>query len=381
MSDDGRPRAREAGLLLGTLPPGPENAITDVTGIRVGQVTLISGDGPLIPGQGPVRTGVTVILPHPDNLFLEKVPAAVFVMNGFGKCTGQEQIDELGSIETPIALTSTLNVGIVADGLVEHAIRANPGIGIHMSSVNPVVGECNDGFLNDIQGRHVRQEHVLAAIAAAKDGPVAEGCAGAGTGMTLFGFKGGIGTASRRLPATLGGYTVGTLVLGNFGRRDQLMLGGIPIGQALADWEPGEKAWERGSCMVIVATDAPLLDRALRRLARRAPLGLARTGSIAGHGSGDYVIAFSTGLRLPHQPREPILSRTHVAEEYVAGGASLIDELFQATVEATEEAVVNALFRAMTMIGRDDHVVHALPLAETLAILGRAGRLAPARQI
>ena len=380
-SDGGRPRARDAGLVLGTLPAGPFNAITDVPGVLVGHVTLILGDGPLVPGQGPVRTGVTVILPHPGNIFLEKVPAAVFVMNGFGKSIGQEQIDELGVIESPIALTNTLNVGIVADGLVEHAIRTNPDIAIATTSFNPVVGECSDQGLNDMQGRHVRQEHILAAIAAAEGGPVAEGCAGAGTGMSLFGFKGGIGTASRRLPATLGGFTVGVLVLGNFGRRDQLMIGGVPVGQALAGWDPGEQVPERGSCMVIVATDAPLLDRALRRLARRAPLGLARTGSIAGHSSGDYIIAFSTGLRLLHLPREPILSLPHVAEGYAAGRESLIDELFQATVEATEEAVVNALFRATTMTGRDGRVVHALPLQETLAILNQAGRLVSTGQV
>lgn len=378
-SDGERLRARDAGLILGTLPPGLVNAITDVPGVSVGQVTLISGDGPLIPGQGPVRTGVTVILPHPGNVFLEKVPAAVFVMNGFGKCMGQEQIDELGVIESPIALTNTLNVGIVTDGLVEYSIRANPGVGISTATLNPVVGECSDARLNDMQGRHVRQDHVLAAIASAEGGPVAEGCVGAGTGMSLFGFKGGIGTASRRLPAALGSYAVGVLVLGNFGRREQLMLGGVPVGQALASWSPSEDTVESGSCMVIVATDAPLLDRALRRLARRAPLGLTRTGSIAGNGSGDYVIAFSTGVRLPHRPREPVLSLPHVAEGYAAGGASLIDGLFQTTVEATEEAVVNALFRATTMTGRDGHVVRALPLQETLAILSRAGRLAPAK--
>jgi D-aminopeptidase len=365
-----RPRAREAGLVLGELQPGPENAITDVTGVLVGQVTLISGEGQLVPGRGPVRTGVTVILPHADNLFEQKVPAAVFVMNGFGKCLGQEQIDELGTIESPIALTNTLNVGIVADGLIEHAIRTNPAIGIRTSSLNPVVGECNDGFLNDIQGRHVRQEHVLAAIAEARSGAVDEGAVGAGTGMTLFGFKGGIGTASRRLPDELGGYTVGVLVLGNFGRRSDLRIDGVPIGRELADWNPPPGGPESGSIMVVIATDAPLLDRALRRLARRAPLGLARTGSIAGHGSGDYVIAFSTGLRLPHTSNSLVLELPHITE-----GGGLIDGLFQATVEATEEAVINALFRATTTTGRNGHIAHALPLAETLDLLQRAGRL------
>lgn len=365
-----RPRAREAGVVLGTLPPGPENAITDVAGVRVGHVTLIEGDGPLVPGQGPVRTGVTVILPHEGNVFREKVPAGIFVLNGFGKCLGQEQIDELGVIESPIALTGTMNVGVVADGLVEHAIRTNPDIGITTSTVNPVVGECSDAYLNDMQGRHVRQEHVLEAIAAASSGPVAEGCVGAGTGMSLFGFKGGIGTASRRLPERLGGYTVGALVLGNFGRRDQLTIAGVPVGRELAGWRPdaAPEPPESGSVMVILATDAPMLDRALRRLARRAALGLARTGSIAGHGSGDYIIAFSNAVRIPHEPSERVLTLPHIVED-----GALIDGLFQAAVEATEEAVINALFAATTMTGRDGHVRYALPLDETLAILRRAG--------
>ncbi len=365
-----RPRAREAGVVLGTLPPGPENTITDVAGVRVGHVTLIEGEGPLVPGQGPVRTGVTVILPHEGNVFREKVPAGIFVLNGFGKCLGQEQIDELGVIESPIALTGTMNVGVVADGLVEHAIRTNPDIGITTSTVNPVVGECSDAYLNDMQGRHVRQEHVLEAIAAASSGPVAEGCVGAGTGMSLFGFKGGIGTASRRLPERLGGYTVGALVLGNFGRRDQLTIAGVPVGRELAGWRPdaAPEPPESGSVMVILATDAPMLDRALRRLARRAALGLARTGSIAGHGSGDYIIAFSNAVRIPHEPSERVLTLPHIVED-----GALIDGLFQAAVEATEEAVINALFAATTMTGRDGHVRYALPLDETLAILRRAG--------
>jgi len=365
-----RPRAREAGVVLGTLPPGPENAITDVAGVRVGHVTLIEGDGPLVPGRGPVRTGVTVILPHEGNVFREKVPAGIFVLNGFGKCLGQEQIDELGVIESPIALTGTMNVGVVADGLVEHAIRTNPDIGITTSTVNPVVGECSDAYLNDMQGRHVRQEHVLEAIVAARPGPVAEGCVGAGTGMSLFGFKGGIGTASRRLPERLGGYTVGALVLGNFGQRDQLTIAGVPVGRELAGWRPDAAAEppESGSIMVILATDAPMLDRALRRLARRAALGLARTGSIAGHGSGDYIIAFSNAVRIPHETSERVLTLPHIVED-----GALIDGLFQAAVEATEEAVINALFTATTMTGRDGHVRYALPLDETLAILRRAG--------
>lgn len=365
-----RPRAREAGLVLGELLVGPLNAITDVPGVRVGHVTLVEGQGPLVPGRGPIRTGVTVILPHGGNLFREKVPGALFVLNGFGKPTGVAQLDELGVVETPIALTSTLCVPRVADGLLEHAIQTNPDVGITTSTVNPLVFECSDAWLNDMQGRHARAEHALEAIRQASSGPVEEGNAGAGTGMMLFGFKGGIGTASRRLPAELGGYTVGALVLGNFGRREQLTIAGVPVGQLLRDWQPAGSSEERGSVIVVLATDAPLLDRALRRLARRGALGLARTGSIAGHGSGDFVLAFSTAIRIPHEPAEQVLQLPHLVE-----GGRLLDALFQAAVEATEEAVVNALFRAETMTGRDGHTAHALPLDETLKLLRRAGRL------
>lgn len=365
-----RDRARTLGVRLGTLEPGPYNAITDVPGARVGQVNVWAGDGQLVPGEGPFRTGVTTILPHGGNLYREKTPAATFVLNGFGKSIGFPQIDELGVLESPIALTGTLNAGLVADGLVAHAIRENPDIGISTSSFNPVVGECNDGVLSDLQGRPVRQEHVLEAIDEASDGPVEEGVVGAGTGMVLYGFKGGIGTASRRLPDEDGAYTVGVLVLGNFGRRDQLTISGVPVGRELADWNPQPERDEAGSIMVVVGTDAPMLDRTLRRLARRAGHGLARTGSIAGHGSGDFMIAFSNGIRIPHDTSETVLHLPHIVE-----ASPLIDLLFQATVEATEEAVINALFAATTVTGRDDRTVHALPIDETLAILRRYGRL------
>jgi D-aminopeptidase len=365
-----RPRARECGIVIGMLPTGPHNGITDVTDVRVGQTTLISGDGPLVPGVGPIRTGVTVIVPHGGNLFREKVPAAAHVINGFGKCVGQEQLDELGVLEGPIALTGTLNVGLVADALVSYGIRENPDIGISTSTINPVVGECSDQGLNDIQGRHVRAEHVLAAIDSAASGPIAEGGVGAGTGMTAFGYKGGIGTASRVTPAAVGGWTVGVLVLANFGRRDQLVIDGVPVGRYLAaDQHPQP---ERGSIMMIVATDAPLLDRGLRRLARRAGIGLARTGSIAGHGSGDYVLAFSSApaVRMPHEPT----GATLVIELLLDSGRA-IDALFQATVEATEEATLNALLRAETMLGRDGLIAEALPIERVCELLRGAGRL------
>lgn len=363
-----RPRARDVGLKLGTMEPGPLNAITDVADVRVGHTTLIQGSGPLEAGVGPIRTGVTVVLPHGGNLFRQKVPAAVFVLNGFGKCFGQEQIDELGVIESPIAMTGTMNVGLVADALAQYSIATNPDVAVSTSTVNAVVTECSDSYLNDMQGRHVRYEHVIAAIERAQSGPVEEGAVGAGTGMSLFGFKGGIGTASRRLPTDLGGFTVGAIVLGNFGRPDQLTIAGVPVGRTLTNWNSADHPPESGSIIVIIGTDAPMLDRALRRVARRAALGLARVGSISGNGSGDYIIAFSNSMRIPHETDELTLGVQHIVET-----GRLIDALFQATVESTEEAVVNALFRARTIVGRDDHVRHALPLEPTLAALRRAG--------
>lgn len=367
---DVRPRARELGVILGTLPTGRHNAITDVSGVRVGHTTLIRGEGALTPGEGPVRTGVTVILPHTGNLFREKVPAAIHVINGFGKCVGQEQVEELGNLEGPIALTNTMNVGLVADALISHGIRENPDIGISTSTINPVVGECSDGYLNDIQGRHVHEEHVFAAIESAASGPVAEGTVGAGTGMSAFGFKGGIGTASRVVPEKTGGWTVGVLVLANFGRKSQLTIDGVPVGRMLR--EQLDEPPERGSIMFAVATDAPLLDRGLRRLARRCAIGLGRTGSILGHGSGDYVIAFSSAeaVRVPHEHTAPTMQ-----VEIALDSGHAIDNLFQATVEATEEAIINALFRATSLTGRDGNRREALPIEPVLDMLRAAGRL------
>ncbi len=371
----GRFRARDLDLRIGIHQPGSLNAITDVPDLRIGHTTVVFGDGPLRPGHGPARTGVTVILPHGGNLFQEKVPASIYVINGFGKCMGLEQVDELGTIEGPIALTSTLCVGRVTDALVSYAIRENPEIGISSSTVNPIVGECSDAFLNDMQGRHVREEHVLSAIDDAHTGPVEEGSVGAGTGMTAFGFKGGIGTSSRVLPAEAGGWTVGVLVLANFGLKHQLVIDGVPVGRILAN--EANAVPERGSIMMIVATDAPMLDRGLRRIAKRAGVGLARTGSMVGHGSGDVVIAFSTAknVRIPQVALAATISIEIVAEGPIADGARVIDSLFEATAEATEEAILNALFAATSVVGRDGNTSEALPLDQVRELLLDADRI------
>ena len=351
-----RDRVRELGISPGTLSSGPLNAITDVAGVRVGHVTLIQGDGP-----HAVRTGVTAILPHEGNLYQQKVMAAVHTFNGYGKAIGFEQVRELGQIESPIGLTNTASVGLVADALIAWTLKQNP----KARSVNVVVGECNDGYLNDIRGQHVHREHVWQAIDAAAPGPVAEGNVGAGTGMVCFEFKGGVGTASRRLEAAQGGFTVGALVVANFGQRELLRIDGLPVGRYLAEWytfwkgEPpaASLSTDEGSIMMVVATDSPLTGRQLLRVAKRAGLGLARTGPAGGHGSGDFVIAFSTANRTPLVTR----GLTRQIEALVETGEAL-NPLFQATVEAVEEAILNALCMAETMIGYDGHVVHALPL-------------------
>jgi D-aminopeptidase len=318
---------------------------------------------------------VTVILPHQGNLFRERVPAAVHVFNGFGKCMGLEQVAELGQLETPIGLTSTLCVGKVADALVSHAIRENPEIGISLPTVNPFVGECSDAWLNDIQGRHVGAAEVMRAIDGATQGAVDEGSVGAGTGMSAFGFKGGIGTSSRVIAADLGGWAVGVLVLANFGRRGDLRIDGVPVGRLLDERRDVEP--ERGSIMMIVGTDAPCTDRILGRIARRAVLGMARTGSMGGHGSGDVVVAFSASplVRMPLEADGWILRQETVAEHGIGGASDAIDALFAATVEATEEAILNALFKATTVVGRDGHVREAIPVDNVVRILRDAGRL------
>jgi D-aminopeptidase len=353
-----RPRATDLGLKVGVLPPGPLDAITDVAGVEVGQTTIIRGDN--------IRTGVTSVLPHPGNLFREKVPGAAFVGNGFGKLAGSTQVDEMGNIETPILLTSTTSVPRVADALISY-ILALPG-NEDVVSINPVVGETNDGFLNDIRGRHITPDDVFAAIKNATVGPVEEGDVGAGTGTIAFGWKGGIGTSSRRLPASLGGYTVGALVQTNFG--GILTIAGAPVGQELGQYylrkelQAGigrDKA--DGSCMMILATDAPMDARNLKRLAARAWLGIARTGGSASNGSGDYAIAFSTAAQVRIHASDKALTQN---VEAITNDA--MSPLFEAAIEATEEAVYNSMFRATTMTG-NGHTVEALPIEKTVEIL------------
>ncbi len=370
MVTSGRPRVRQWGLPIGELRPGRQNGIIDVAGVCVGHTTLVSGEGPLRPGCGPVRTGVTVILPHGDDLFRHKVSAAVHTINGYGKPCGFEQVRELGVIEAPIALTNTLNVPLVADGLIQYSVRRNPDIGVSVPSVNVVVGETNDGYLNDLQGRHVRAEHVWRAIEGASCAGVAEGAVGAGTGTTCFGWKGGIGTASRVLPEEGGGFHVGALVQTNFGRADQLTISGVPVGRLLeSDVSGGPPGPGGGSVMIVLATDAPLSSRQLHRLCKRAPVGLARTGALHDHGSGDFVVAFSTACHTGQDPPALLARRVALVDEERA-----MFWLFPAVVECVEEAVLNPLWRAETVVGRDGNTRLALPL-ERVADVVRARRV------
>lgn len=369
-----RPRLRETGVKIGVLPTGELNAITDVRGVRVGHTTIIRGK--------TVRTGVTAVLPHGGNLFREKVPGAVFVGNGFGKLAGSTQVAELGEIETPVLLTSTLSVPRVADFLIDYML-ALPG-NENVRSVNPLVAETNDGYLNDIRGRHITRADVFGAIRNASGGEVAEGAVGAGTGTIAFGWKGGIGTASRRLPARLGSYTVGVLVQTNFG--GVLEIAGAPVGVELGRYylkdflAPAARSsrTERfarpdpadGSVIIIIATDAPLDARNLRRLAARSMMGLARTGAAGTNGSGDYAIAFSTHPELRVKTAAAARPQTVRILPNTA-----VSPLFLAVIEATEEAVGNSLFRAVDMTGRRGRHIRALPLGPTLEILRRHGKL------
>ena len=364
-SDQSRHRLRDLGIVIGSYQVGPLNAITDVAGVKVGHTTLIQGDGPLKPGQGPVRTGVTVVIPR-DDVWHKKVAAGSFVLNGTGEMTGLSWVAESGFLEYPIALTNTLNIPRVANGVMSWMIKQYPAIGIEDDTLTPVVAECDDGRLNDIQGRHVSEQDVMAAIDSASGGPVKEGTVGAGTGMVSYGFKGGIGTASRKLSEKEGGYTIGVLVNANHGRRPELVIAGVPVGKLyepppqMSDvLSPGQS---EGSIIVIIATDAPLDSRQLTRLAKRASLGLARTGSTARHSSGDFMLAFSTANVIPHYPAESTYQLTHLADTH-------LNPLISATVEATEEAILNALTMATTVTGRDGHRIEAIDLGRLHTLL------------
>jgi D-aminopeptidase len=380
MQKNDRPRARDIGIRLGVLSTGPLNSITDVAGVRVGHTTLIRGDN--------IRTGVTAILPHEGNIFREKVPGAVFIGNAFGKLAGSTQVNELGEIETPILLTSTLSVPRVADAVLDYVL-ALPG-NEDIQSVNPLVGETNDGSLNDIRGRHITREDVLGAIRNASSGVVDEGAVGAGTGTVAFGFKGGIGTSSRKLPASMGGYTIGVLVQTNFG--GVLTIAGAPVGQELGRYylkqelERGKEnksgggsadaaGFDRaeGSVIIVIATDAPIDARNLRRLAARSMMGLARTGSSASNGSGDYAIAFSTAAEVRIRTPSGSSSQNALREVKLLSNDAM-SPLFLAVIESTEEAVYNSLFKANTTTGRG-RTVEALPIDRTIEILRKYSAL------
>lgn len=355
-----RMRIREIGVEIGILKTGKLNSITDVKDVKVGHITLIEGEN--------IRTGVTAILPHSENIFQQKVPAAIYVGNGFGKLTGISQVEELGNIETPIILTNTLSVPTAMEGVIDYilSLKGNENV----RSVNPVVGETNDGFLNDIRGKHVKKEHIIKAIENASNGKVAEGNVGAGTGTVCFGFKGGIGTSSRILPPSQGGYTVGVIVQTNFG--GVLQVNGAPVGLELGKYylKDSLNYSPDGSCMIVVATDAPLDSRNLKRLAKRAMLGLGKTGGISSQGSGDYVIAFSTAkdLRIPHSTTVRRRSQNLIENDFLS-------PLFLACIEATEEAIYNSLFAAESMRGHNGNFVEALPLEKVKSILKKYGQI------
>jgi D-aminopeptidase len=364
-------RTRDLGIEIGLLPTGPLNAITDVAGVRVGHATLVDGEGPLVVGRGPVRTGVTVVVPHEGDVGREPVFAGTHTLNGNGELTGLEWVRESGMLTTPIGLTNTHSVGVVRDALVAASVRSTPSDRPRWSL--PVVGETWDGYLNDIDGQHVTAEHVFAALLGASGGPVPEGCVGAGTGTKAFGFKAGIGTSSRRVPDEDGGYTVGVLVQANHGARRRLSVDGVPVGRELADLLPPERpdVPDGGSIIVVAATDAPLLPHQCRRLAQRASLGIARGGGGGEHSSGDMVIAFATGnRRLPPEEAENVAPARDVAML----NDHHIDPLFWSAIEATEEAVVNSLVAAQTMTGRDGITFHALPHDRLREVMARYGR-------
>lgn len=359
-----RKRLRDLGIEIGTLPVGEHNAITDVPGVKVGHTTVVHGDGALVPGTGPARTGVTVILPHDKDLWNTRVSAGHFVLNGNGCVTGLDWITESGFLEGPIGLTNTHSVGDVYNGLTAWMQNRFPQIGHTDDSYLPVVGECDDSFLNDLRGRHVKEHHVMQALDSAAGGPVTEGAVGAGSGMSCYDFKGGIGTASRKLGTEDGGYTVGVLTNCNHGDRSELLIGGVPVGRLIEEKMPVGHV--EGSICIIVATDAPLSPRQLNRLAKRASMGLARTGSVAHHSSGDFIIAFSNGRITTRDCEDSVRNLPELSDDY-------INPLFTAAAEATEEAVLNAICMATTTVGRDGNTAYALPIDQLHGIFAEFG--------
>jgi D-aminopeptidase len=364
MDEPARPRARDVGIAVGTLPAGPLNSITDVPGVAVGHCTVSWGGPDLPSGSGPARTGVTAVLPHAGDIWHERLIAGASVANGAGELIGITAVREWGLLETPVLLTTSQSAGAVYDATVRWMMDRDPRVGVEDAAM-PVVGECDDGFLNDARGMHVREEHVRAALDTAAAGPLAEGCVGAGTGMSCFDFKGGIGTSSRVAAAHGRPYTVGVLALTNFGARPRLQVDGVPVGRLITDLMPVEH--REGSCIVVLATDAPLTARQCRRLAGRCTLGLAAAGSVASDGSGEIALAFSTAQRVPRASAEP-LALTSVSNDQTY-------ELFAAAVDATAESVLNSLCAARTTIGRAGHTAHALPLERLADALRAAGRI------
>lgn len=366
----GRVRARALGIQIGRYRTGKHNAITDVKGVRVGHSTIVRGEGKLVKGEGPVRTGVTAILPNAGNIFNERVVGGGFVLNGAGEVSGLTQVMEWGLIETPIFLTNTLSVGAVGDAAVKHMVMEFPGIGSEYDVIIPVVGECDDSWLNDVAGRHVKDQHVYDAIENAKDGPVEEGNVGGGTGMMTCDFKGGIGTASRRVSfGDEGMYTIGILVMSNFGLMRDLRIDGVPVGLEL---EPRyahlpRREYSYGSIIAVLATDAPLLPHQLNRLCKRVGLGIGRVGSYAAHGSGEIIVGFSTANTVPRETRRMLAKVRFLLDVR-------LNPLYEAAIEATEEAIINALCMATDMDGVDGHFAPALPLDLVRDIMARYPR-------
>jgi D-aminopeptidase len=358
---------------MGRFRPGRWNAITDVAGVRVGHSTIVRGAGPLRPGKGPVRTGVTCVLPRAENVFTERAVGGAFVLNGAGEVSGLTQLVEWGLLETPIFLTNTLSVGAVSEAAVKWMIEHNPGIGGVHDVIIPLVGECDDSWLNDVAGRHVREQHVYEAIQTASDGPVPEGSVGGGTGMITCDFKAGIGTSSRKLPEAMGGYTVGVLVMSNFGLMRQLRVGGLPLGEVLAERFRDLPRRERsyGSIIAVVATDAPLATHQLNRLAKRAALGIGRVGSSAMHGSGEILVAFSTANAVPRETRKMVYRMKVLLD-------ARLDPLYEAVIETTEEAILNALCAARDMEGVNGNRCPARVEAGRRSRQAEAQRPAPA---